>query len=145
MRQEKTVPAFRTGQRSQISSAPSAPPTRDAGAIRTSRNTPTLQYSITPRGRIRGRGRRRGQPARRSLWSVGFKLRWLAKSGERSALCISQAPAKTFANFLRINAQEVAPASKVPRDRSPSRLALPILATKLRVDSFPCSAASAIC
>src|SRR5258708_7002835 len=37
----------------------SAPPTRYAGAIRTWRSTPTLQYSITPRGRIRGRGRRR--------------------------------------------------------------------------------------
>ncbi len=48
-------------RRSQISSATSAPPTRYAGAIRTWRNTPTLQYSITPRGRIRG------QPARRSL------------------------------------------------------------------------------
>ena len=31
---------------------------RYAGAIRTWRSTPTLQYSITTRGRIRGRGRR---------------------------------------------------------------------------------------
>src|SRR5260221_172956 len=45
---------------------------------------PQIRRQITPRGRIRGR--RRGQPARRSLWFVGFKLRWLAKSGGRSAL-----------------------------------------------------------
>jgi hypothetical protein len=37
--------------------ASSTPRTR--GAILNSRSTPTLQYSITPRGRIRGRGRRR--------------------------------------------------------------------------------------
>ena len=40
-----------------LSTAPSASPTRYAGAIRTRRSTPTLQYSITPRGRIRGRRR----------------------------------------------------------------------------------------
>jgi hypothetical protein len=33
----------------------SAPPPLYTGAIRTSRKTPTLQYSITPRDRIRGR------------------------------------------------------------------------------------------
>jgi hypothetical protein len=41
-------------------------------------NTPVLQRSITPVSRSRA------QPARRSFWSVGFKLRWPAKSGERS-------------------------------------------------------------
>jgi hypothetical protein len=61
------------------------PTPRPRGAIPNWRSTPTLRYSITPRGRIRGRGRRRGQPARRSLWFVDFKLRWLTKSGERSA------------------------------------------------------------
>jgi hypothetical protein len=39
--------------------ASSTPRTR--GAIPHWRSTPTLQYSITPRGRIRGRGRRRGR------------------------------------------------------------------------------------
>jgi hypothetical protein len=59
-----------------MSIAFSAPPTRYARAIRTWRGTPTLQYSITPRGRIRGRG----QPVRRSF------LRSLVGSsvGERS-------------------------------------------------------------
>jgi hypothetical protein len=53
------------------------------GAICRRHNTPILQYSNTP---FAGdRGRRRGQPARRSFWSVGRKLVWLAKSGERSA------------------------------------------------------------
>jgi len=51
------------------------------GAIRRRRNTPILQYSNTPFASNRGRG----QPARRSLWFVGVKLPWLAKSGERSA------------------------------------------------------------
>jgi hypothetical protein len=51
----------------------------------------------------------------------------------------------TFANVRNINAHDVAPASSVPRDRSPNRLARPILATKSRVESFPSSAASAIC
>jgi hypothetical protein len=41
-------------------------------------NTPVLQRSITPVSRSRA------QPARRNFWSVGFKLRWPAKSGERS-------------------------------------------------------------
>jgi len=44
------------------------PTPRTRGAIPNWRSTPTLQYSITPRCRIRGR--RRGQPARRSLWFV---------------------------------------------------------------------------
>jgi hypothetical protein len=35
-----------------FSVALSASPTRYAGAIRTWRSTPTLQYSITPRGRF---------------------------------------------------------------------------------------------
>jgi hypothetical protein len=37
------------------------PTPRTRGAIPNWRSTPTLQYSITPRGRIRGRGRRRGR------------------------------------------------------------------------------------
>ncbi len=45
--------------------SPFSIPTRYASAIRTWRGTPTLQHSITPRGRIRGRGR--GQPVRRSF------------------------------------------------------------------------------
>jgi hypothetical protein len=45
--------------RNLYSVAPSASPTRYAGAIRTWRSTPTLPHSITPRGRIRGRGRER--------------------------------------------------------------------------------------
>ena len=40
-----------------LSTAPSASPTRYAGAIRTWRSAPILQHSITPRGRIRGRER----------------------------------------------------------------------------------------
>jgi hypothetical protein len=50
----------------------SIPTPRPRGAIRTSRTTIKLQYSITLRGRIRGRGRRRkslvsiGRPRRRS-------------------------------------------------------------------------------
>jgi hypothetical protein len=44
------------------------PAPRPRGAIPNRRSTPTLQYSITPRGRIRGRGRERsasrGQPMR---------------------------------------------------------------------------------
>ena len=40
--------------------------------------------------------------------------------------------------------QEVAPASSTPRERSPSRLARPTLATRSRVDSLPCSAAWAM-
>jgi hypothetical protein len=51
--------ATKAHPRSKISYAPSASPTRYAGAIPTRRSTPTLHYSITPRGRIRGRGRRR--------------------------------------------------------------------------------------
>ena len=51
-----------------------------------------LQHSITPRGRIRGRG----QPARRSLWFVGFELRRLAKSGERSALLARPSAGRPF-------------------------------------------------
>ena len=43
---------------------PSASRPADAGAIPTWRNTPLLHYSITPRGRIRGR--RRGRE--RSAW-----------------------------------------------------------------------------
>ena len=39
--------------------APKGPPTRYAGAIRTWRSTPNTGRSITPRGRIRGRGRKR--------------------------------------------------------------------------------------
>jgi len=37
------------------------PTPRTRGAIPNWRSTPTLQYSITPRGRIRRRGRRRGR------------------------------------------------------------------------------------
>jgi len=48
------------------SGSPPASPSRYAGAIRTSRSTPKLQYSITPSGQIRGRGRRRGRE--RSAW-----------------------------------------------------------------------------
>src|SRR5260370_28213312 len=56
-------------------SVASAPPTRYAGAIRTWRNTPTIQYSITPRGLIRGRGRRRGR-VRRAMYrrSLGVNV-----------------------------------------------------------------------
>jgi hypothetical protein len=64
---------------------PAAAPTRYAGAIRTCRSTPTLQYSITPRGRIRGR--RRGQPARRSR-------AFCAASRSKSALQERHAPQK---------------------------------------------------
>jgi len=53
----------------RLARAPSTP--RSRGVIRTWRNTPTLQYSITPRGRIRRRGRERS-----ALWT-----------GERLALC----------------------------------------------------------
>src|ERR1700757_614776 len=69
---------------------------RTRGAIRTQCSVPTLQYSSTLRGRVRGRGR--VQPARRSLWSVLMPAdkvglasearstgRSQAKSGERSA------------------------------------------------------------
>jgi len=54
---------FRDGDTSgtDFLATPLAPPTRYAGAIRTWRSTPTRQYFIIPRGRIRG------QPARRSL------------------------------------------------------------------------------
>jgi hypothetical protein len=112
-------PGFNPGLGYEKKCALKALPTpRTRGAIPNCRSTPTLppatlrvamragQYSITPRGRIRGRGRRRGQPARRSLWFVDFKLRWLAKSGERSASRV--APGQSGASsrapvFLTLN------------------------------------------
>jgi hypothetical protein len=64
--------------------------------------------------------------------------------GTKTKTAISQAADSTLANVPKINAQDVAPASSVPLERSPSRLARPIFATRSRVDSFPFSAASAI-
>jgi regulator of protease activity HflC (stomatin/prohibitin superfamily) len=57
--------------------APSAPPTRYAGAIRTWRNTPTLQYSITPRGRIEDDDEYEAPPYRRwgLLTNPGFNYK----------------------------------------------------------------------
>ena len=49
-----------SGANERALKAPPTPRTRD-DAIPNWRSTPTLQYSITPRGRIRGRGRRRGR------------------------------------------------------------------------------------
>jgi hypothetical protein len=47
------------GQMPELNRRISIPKPADARAIRTWRSTPSLQYSITPRGRIRGRERRR--------------------------------------------------------------------------------------
>src|SRR5260221_8574266 len=59
----------------------STPNPADAGAVPNWRSTRKLQYSITPRGRIRGRGRRREQLARRSFCSCRLLAPWSAKSG----------------------------------------------------------------
>src|SRR5580704_15682713 len=59
---------FSPGYDSQCGCALKAPPApRPRGAIPNRRSTPTLQYSITPRGRIRGRGRRASRGRASSL------------------------------------------------------------------------------
>jgi hypothetical protein len=66
--QEDSARGFNPGYGKPRGAALKVLPTpRTRGAIPNWRSTPTLQYSITPRGRIRGRGRRRGRSASRGI------------------------------------------------------------------------------
>jgi hypothetical protein len=62
-----------------------SPTSRSRGAIPNWRSTPTLQYSITPRDRIRGRGRERSAPRVPPEWysvRVSCRVKELAASLE---------------------------------------------------------------